>query len=780
MSASITIPVHGMTCAACESRVQRALQHVAGVEVASVNLMMANAAVRYDPAATSPDLLVAAIRATGYDAAIPVATASPIDEAEARDAEQQQEFLLLRRKAVVALVAGAAAMVASTPLMSSGTAIDPLMHGIMVRLSPAAERAAPWLFAVPHAVITWTLAVVTFAVMAWAGRHFYVRAWSALRHRAADMNTLIAVGTSAAFGYSFFATVAPQAFVARGLSPDVYYEAVLLIVAFILTGNALEARAKRRTAYALRVLGELQPRTARVVRAGVELDLEIAQVEAGDEVVVRPGERLPVDGVVIEGESAVDEALLTGESLPVAKHLGDPVIGGSINGTGALRVRATHVGASSTLAGIVRLMHDAQSSRAPVQQLADRISAIFVPSIIALSIVTFIAWAFLAHDAPVMRGFTAAVAVLIIACPCAMGLAVPTAVMVATGRGAQLGVLIKGGEALQRAGDIDTVVLDKTGTVTAGKPLVTEVVAASNRFTVDDIVQLAAGVESLSQHPLAAAIVAERVNRGLTAVAAAAFRSTTSLGAAAMVDGRAVAVGNAAFMQQESVDVAPLDSDATRLAGLGQTPVFVSVDRALAGVIALADPIRPTSAGAIAHLRSAGLHVVLLTGDRPAVANAIAGDAGIATVVAGVTPAGKLAEIARLQDAGHVVAMVGDGINDAPALARADVGIAMGGGTGAAIEAADIALMREDLGAVADAIALSQVTMRVIRQNLFWAFAYNVVMIPIAAGVLYPATGLLLSPVLASAAMALSSVSVVGNSLRLRRALRQHRTSRPK
>lgn len=771
MSASITIPVHGMTCAACESRVQRALRRVPGVEVASANLMMANAAVRYDPAATSPDLLIAAIRATGYDAVVPAAATSPIDEADAHDAAQQQEFLSLRRKALVALVAGAGAMVASIPLMSSGNAIDPLMRGIMLRLAPVAERMAPWLFAVPRAMITWTLAVVTLAVMAWAARHFYVRAWSALRHGTAEMNTLIAVGTSAAFGYSVFATVAPQAFIRRGLSPDVYYEAVLLIIAFILTGNALEARAKRRTAYALRALADLQPRTARVIRAGVELSLAIAAVQSGDEVVIRPGEQLPVDGVVIDGESAVDEALITGESLPVTKRTGDPVVGGSINGTGALRVRTTHVGAESTLAGIVRLMRDAQSSRAPVQRLADRISAIFVPTIIALSIATFVAWTLIAHDAPMMRGFAAAVAVLIIACPCAMGLAVPTAVMVATGRGAQLGVLIKGGEALQRAGDIDTVILDKTGTITQGKPVVTDVIAApSGRYTSNDIVRLAAGVESLSQHPLAAAIVAERANRGLTAAAVAHFRSTSGLGAAATVDGHVIAVGNLAFMHQESLDVTLLEVDADRLAALGRTPVFIAVEGSLAGVIAMADSIRPGSLVAVDRLRSAGLSVVLLTGDRRAVADAIARDTGITAVVAGVTPEGKVLEIARLQGEGRVVAMVGDGINDAPALARADVGIAMGGGAGVAIEAADVALMREDLGAVADAIALSRQTMRVIRQNLFWAFAYNVIMIPIAAGVLYPSTGLLLSPVLASAAMALSSVSVVGNSLRLRSA----------
>ena len=774
MSASITIPVHGMTCAACQSRVQRALQRVEGVEDASVNLMMANAAVRFDPAATSPDRLVAAIRATGYDAALPVATASPLDEAEVRDAEQQQEWVTLRRKAAVALVAGAFAMVVSVPLMSDaggGAAVDPLMRGIMMHLAPLASRVVPWLFTLPRAAITGTLLVVTLAVMMWAGRHFYVRAWSALRHRAADMNTLIAVGTIAAFVYSLVATVAPRAFISRGLSPDVYYEAVLLITAFILTGNALEARAKRRTASALRALADLQPRTARVVRAGIEADLAIAAVLSGDEVLIRPGERLPVDGDVIGGESAVDEALLTGESLPVTKRVGDAVIGGSINGTGALRVRATRVGATSTLAGIVRLMRDAQSSRAPVQQLADRISAIFVPTIIALSAVTFTVWALTAHDAPMMRGFAAAVAVLIIACPCAMGLAVPTAVMVATGRGAQLGVLIKGGEALQRAGDIDTIVLDKTGTVTAGKPVVTDVIMApSSRWIADDVVRLAAGVESLSQHPLAAAIVAERDRRRLTSGAVLDFRSSSGLGATATVDGHAVVVGSAAYLQHGSVDVTPLDADAARLATLGRTPAFVAVDGVLVAVVALADTIRSTSPAAVARLQRAGLQVVLLTGDRAAVAESIGREVGITAIVAGVTPEGKVAEIGRLQGEGHVVAMVGDGINDAPALARADVGIAMGGGTGIAIEAADVALMREDLGAVADAIALSRRTMRVIRQNLFWALAYNVIAIPIAAGVLYPSTGLLLSPVLASAAMALSSVSVVGNSLRLRNA----------
>jgi Cu+-exporting ATPase len=449
--------------------------------------------------------------------------------------------------------------------------------------------------------------------------------------------------------------------------------------------------------------------------------------------------------------------------------VGDPVVGGTVNGTGALRLRATSVGAESTLAGIVRLMRDAQNSRAPLQQLADQISAVFVPVIMGISILTFLVWLLTAVDAPAMRGFSAGVAVLIIACPCAMGLAVPTAVMVATGRGARLGLLIKGGDSLQRTGEVNLVVLDKTGTVTEGKPVVTDVVLApSSRLRADDVLRLAAAIESLSQHPLAGAIVAEAGRRGLGPALVEDFRSASGLGAQASVDQHAVVVGSSTYLRRHSVDVGALDTHANRVAGEGRTPVFVGVDGSLAGMIALADTIRPGSAIAVRRLRAAGVRVVLLTGDRRAVAESIAAEAGIADVVADVSPEGKVAEVARLQRDGHVVAMVGDGINDAPALAQADVGVAMGGGTAIAIEAADVALMREDLGAVADLLMLSRRAVRVIRQNLFWAFAYNVIAVPIAAGVLYPAAGLLLSPVLASAAMALSSVTVIGNSLRLR------------
>ncbi len=735
-----SIPVSGMTCAACQSRVQRTLQKTPGVSDATVNLMMGNATVTYDPAAVSPDALVAAIRDTGYGAEMPAQERSAFEEQEARDASTAKEFKELKRKAVLSGVIGAGAMAAM-----------PFLHHF------------PW--------ATWALLVLTTGVMLTAGRHFYTRAWSAFRHHSADMNTLIAVGTGAAFVYSVIATVVPTFFTSRGVPADVYYEAVILIIAFILTGNAFEARAKRNTAVALRALVHLQPKTARVMRNDVEREVGIEQVVAGDIVVVRPGERIPVDGLVMLGESAVDESMLTGESMPVAKKSGDRVIGGTMNGTGSFRLNATTLGSDSVLAQIVKLMRDAQGSRAPIQALADRISGIFVPVVISISIATFAIWFVLADTAPAVRGFAAAVAVLIIACPCAMGLAVPTAVMVATGKGAELGVLIKGGEALQRAGEIRTVVLDKTGTVTEGKPTVTDLVRAPGFSRSDEeLLRLVASLENSSEHPLAGAIVKYALARGLALATAEAFASVTGRGATGVVEGVALAVGNAALMQDHAVDVAPLATAAERLAGEGRTPMYIAADGALAGLIAVADPIKATSREAIATLHGMGLEVVMLTGDNQRTADAIARVAGVDRVVAGVLPEGKVAEIKRLQAEGKVVAMVGDGINDAPALVQADVGMAMGTGTDVAVEAGDIVLMRGDLRTAAQAIMLSRRTMRTMRENLFWAFIYNVIGIPVAAGVLYPAFGLMLSPVLASAAMAFSSVSVVGNSLRLRRA----------
>ena len=740
MTATARIPVTGMTCAACQSRVQRTLQQQVGVSDATVNLMMGTATVTYDPATVSPETIAAAIRDTGYGAEIPVEERSAFEEQEARDAATAEEFKALRLKAIVSGAIGVVAMV-----------VMPWMHHY---------RWAPWV-----------LLALTAGVMLTAGRHFYTRAWSAFRHHAADMNTLIAVGTGAAYLYSVIATAAPAFFTSRGVPADVYYEAVILIIAFILTGNAFEARAKRNTAVALRALVHLQPKTARVMRGSIEREVGIEHVVAGDIVVVRPGERVPVDGLVVLGESAVDESMLTGESLPVAKRSGDRVIGGTINGTGSFRLNATTLGSDSVLAQIVKLMRDAQGSRAPIQALADRISGIFVPVVISLSIATFATWFVLADTAPAVRGFAAAVAVLIIACPCAMGLAVPTAVMVATGKGAELGVLIKGGEALQRAGEIRTVVLDKTGTVTEGKPTVTDLVRAPGYAGSDDeLLRVVASLEQSSEHPLAGAIVKYAFARGLTLVTAEAFASVTGRGATGVVEGVAVAVGNAALMSDYAVDIAPLLQAAERLAGEGRTPMYVTADGALAGLIAVADPIKATSREAIATLHGMGLEVVMLTGDNQRTADAIARAAGVDRVVAGVLPDGKVAEIKRLQAEGKVVAMVGDGINDAPALVQADVGMAIGTGTDIAVEAGDIVLMRGDLRTAAQAIMLSRRTMRTMKENLFWAFIYNVIGIPVAAGVLYPTFGIMLSPVIASAAMAFSSVSVVGNSLRLRRA----------
>ena len=771
----VTLSVSGMTCAACQARVQRTLEQQPGVHSAAVNLMLANAAIRFDRGLTSAEQLVEAIRETGYGADLPSEASSAIEEQEARDREQEAEFVALRRRAVVSGVAGAIAMLLSMPLMtgsahSHAPSADPFMGWLMRVLTPALRGAMPWAYALPRPVLVWTLFALTLGVMAWAGRHFYVRAWAAFRHGSADMNTLIAVGTGAAFLYSTFVTVAPDVFVSRGLAPDVYFEAVVLIITFILIGNALEARAKRATSRALRALVDLQPPRARVVRGGAEIEVDVSSVLHGDEVIVRPGERIAVDGEVIRGESAVDESMLTGESLPVVKEPGARVIGGSLNGNGLLAIHATTLGRDSVLASIVRLMRDAQGSRAPIQRLADRISGIFVPVVISLSALTFVVWYVAAQEAPALRAFAAAIAVLIIACPCAMGLAVPTAVMVASGRGARLGVLIKGGEALQRAGQVDTVVFDKTGTITEGAPSVTDVmVALDAALTENEMLRFAASLEAASQHPLAGAVVREAARRGIAATRVESFQSVSGKGATGTVDLRRVAVGSSALLTEQNIDTTPLEAEATRLAAAGRTPVFVAVNRRLVAVLGVADPIRATSAAAVARLQREGLEVVVLSGDRPATAAAIAREAGITRVVAGVMPEGKVTEIARLQGEGHVVAMVGDGINDAPALARADVGIAMGGGTDVAVQAADVVLMRIDLHGVADAIALSRRTMRIIRQNLFWAFIYNVIAIPIAAGVLYPATGLLLSPVLASAAMAMSSVSVVTNSLRLRR-----------
>jgi Cu+-exporting ATPase len=558
----------------------------------------------------------------------------------------------------------------------------------------------------------------------------------------------------------------------------VYYEAVVMITAFILAGRAIEARATGRTTAALRALVRLQPATARVVRFGQEVEAPLDTLEPGEEVVVRPGERLPVDGQVVAGASSVDESLLTGESMPVAKKAGDTVIGGTINGTGSLHYRATTLGRDSVLAQIVALMRDAQGTRAPMQQLADRVSAVFVPVVMVLAVLTVAGWWWLGGEAALGRGFLAGVAVLIIACPCAMGLAVPTAVMVASGRAAQRGLLVKGGEALQRAGGVTTVLLDKTGTVTVGAPVVTDGALAGGApwmagGALSDparaLLGAVASLEQRSEHPVAAAVVAAAREAGVPLVPPETFQSTSGGGVAGVVAGVSVAVGTAAFLRDWGVDPVPLAAVVEGWSAAGKTPLLAAVDGRLAGALAVADVVRPESAAAVAHLRALGVEVVLLTGDTPATAQAIARQVGIDQVVAGVLPAGKVAEVRRWQEAGRVVAMVGDGVNDAPALAQADVGMAMGSGTDVAMAAGDVVLRRGAVAGVADAIVLSRRTVRVMRQNLGWAFGYNVVAIPVAMGVLVPLWGVQLSPLLASLTMAFSSVSVVGNSLRLAR-----------
>ena len=774
----ITFPIEGMTCAACQVNVERALTRTEGVRAASVNLMLNSATVEFDPRAVSVSGLLQAVEEVGYGARLPDPNQTMVEEQDARDAAMAAEYADLRRKAIVSMGAGLVAMAAGMPLMAPAAGehaahtvtADPFMRWAMERLSPVLQGAAPWLYTVDRAVLAWGLLVLTVGVMVWAGRQFYVRAWLNLKHRASDMNTLVAVGTGAAFVYSVVATVAPGLFVRAGVAPDVYYEAVIVIIALVLAGRALEARAKRRTADALRALVHLQPDTAHVVRDGREEDLPIDQVRKGDQVIVRPGERVPVDGVVEDGRSAVDESMLTGEPMPVSKAPGARVIGGTVNGTGALSVRVAAVGGDSVLAQVVRLMRDAQASRAPIQALADRISGIFVPAVVGLALLTFVVWLAFAQEASLVRAFAAAVAVLIIACPCAMGLAVPTAVMVATGRGAELGLLIKGGEALQRAGEVGTVVFDKTGTLTQGAPeVVDEQVLADGPFTRDQVLAAAAAIEARSEHPLASAIVRRAASRGLSLAPATAVRAVVGRGIEGHAGDASVRVGSLAFLQETRADgvdalAALANSEQAR------TLVYVAIDGRAAGVLAVADPIRPEAADTVRALHAMGIATVLLTGDDSRTAHAVARSVGIDRVVAGVLPEGKLDEIRRLQAGGAVVAMIGDGINDAPALAQADLGIAMGSGTDVAVDAADIALMHADVRGVARAVGLSRRTLRTMRQNLFWAFVYNVVGIPVAAGVLFPAYGILLSPILASAAMAFSSVSVVANSLRLRRA----------
>jgi Cu+-exporting ATPase len=751
----ISLPIEGMTCASCVRRIEKRLARVPGVERAEVNLATEQAHVVYDPATVDVPALTNAVELAGYRVrelpqppAMP-ATASPArtmdtmpgPAAEPPDAHalaRQREVADLRRKSLVSLGVGVAMMA----LMYLPLGVD------MALLAPV-------------------LLIAATIVQFWAGRTFYAAAWAAGKHGSTNMNTLVAVGTSVAYGYSAFVTLWPTLAARWGFPANLYFETSVIIVALILMGRWLEARARGQTSAAIKALMGLQARTARVIRQGVEQDVPIAAVQVGDLIRVRPGEKVPVDGVMTEGRSALDESMLTGESLPLEKGPGDSVIGATLNTSGSFVFRALKVGKDTALAQIVRLVEEAQGSKAPIQRLADTIASVFVPAILLLAAATFAGWLLFGPEPKLTAALQAAIAVLIIACPCALGLATPTAIMVGAGKAAELGVLIRGGEALEQARKVTTVVLDKTGTLTRGKPAVTQVLPVAG-LAESELLRLAAAAEIGSEHPLGAAIVARAQELGLTLPTAEGFQAIAGRGIRARVEGQELLLGNRAMLAEAGITLNGLADPAQALAAAGATPMFLALDGRAAGTIAVADTLKPESAEAVAELQALGLDVWMLTGDNQATAEAIARQVGIAHVLAEVLPGQKSEQIAALQSQGRTVAMVGDGVNDAPALARADLGIAIGTGADVAMAASDITLIGGDLRGIVTAIALSRQTVGVIKQGLFWAFAYNVVLIPVAMGLLYPFFHVLLSPMLAAAAMAMSSVSVVTNALRLR------------
>jgi Cu+-exporting ATPase len=736
---SVEIPIEGIVCASCIQKIEQALLGLRGVIKAAVNLATGKARVEYLPAETNMGELRRAIEATGYKVII-----VPESE-EAEDIEEairQKEYRKLRLRFIVGIVLAVVIFVGSMP------------HWF------------PW---VPRFLNNffwlWALATPVQFVIGWP---FLRGAWLAFRHRNADMNMLIAVGTLAAYLYSLAATLFPSFFTRAGIAPAVYFDTSAFIIALILFGRLLEARAKSKTSEAIKRLAGLEPKTARVVRSGVESDIPIRDVGVGDTIVVRPGERIPVDGIIEDGRSAVDESMITGESMPVKKGPGDEVIGATLNKTGSFRFRATKVGKDTALAQIIRLVREAQGSKAPIQRLADVIAGYFVPVVMSIAVATFVIWFDFGPSPPLTFALLNFVAVLIIACPCALGLATPTAVMVGTGRGAEHGILIKGGESLETVHKIDIILLDKTGTLTKGEPEVTDILPEAP-WTADELLKLAAAAEKRSEHPLALAVLHFAREKNLPVDDPQDFRAVEGRGVIAQVDGKKVVLGNLNLMADQGAALGSWPQAAESLHGEGKTVIFASVDGEPAGRLAVADTLKENSAEAVESLKRLGIEVIMLTGDDRRTAEAVARTAGIGEVIAQVLPEDKLREIQRLQQVGKKVAMVGDGINDAPALAQADIGIAIGTGTDVAMAASDITLIRGDLRDVASAIALSQKTIRVIKQNLFWAFFYNVIGIPVAAGVLYPFFRALLNPIIASAAMAFSSVSVVSNSLRLRR-----------
>src|SRR3954449_8542125 len=748
-NAACTLEIGGMTCASCVGRVEKALRKLDGVAGAEVNLATEVATVHFDPQQVGLEELTAAVVRAGYSATPRREARTAAEPAQpgadgaggARERDRDAHLTALKRKWQVTLAVGLGLMV----LM-----YVPLYLDAMDWLMPAILVVAP---------------VMQF----WAGRDVYRAAWAAARHGSTNMNRLVALGTGVPYGYSAFVTLWLAAAERWGLPLHVYFETSLVILALVLAGRWMEGRAKKRTAAAITALVGLAPKTARVLRDGAEVDVPVEQVVVGDLVRVRPGEKVPVDGVVTSGATAVDQSMLTGESLPVDKSVGDQLIGATLNRTGTVVLRATAVGADTALAQIVRLVEDAQGAKVPLQRLADRVSAWFVPIVLGLAAATFVAWAIFGPDTGrLTMAITTTIAVLIIACPCALGLATPTAVMVGTGRAAELGILIGNGDALQTARRVTAVVLDKTGTITRGKPALTSVIPVDG-WAEDDVLALVAAAETGSEHPVGEAIVAAATARFLDLPALRSFDAVPGHGIDAVVGDRHVLVGNAALMAARGVDVAGLEAAAAGEAAAGRTPMFVAIDGAPTAVLTVADTVKPQSAEAVAQLRALGVQVWMLTGDNAATAAAIAEQVDIEHVLAEVLPADKAAMVRDLQAQGHVVAMAGDGINDAAALSAADVGIAIGTGADVAIAASDITLVGGDLRGIVSAIALSRRTVTTMKQGLGWAFGYNLLLIPVAAGALYWWNGLLLDPVLASAAMAISSVSVLSNALRLRR-----------
>ncbi len=773
-TATVSFSVEQLHYAPSVLPLEQALRRVPGVIAAAANQATETVAVTYVPGTTTAEELEGAVREAGFRVAEPIAAEDPL---ERERLARRREIRTLTWKFALAACVTVVSMLGAMLLMAHdadvtlrqadlfGRLLMPLALRLQEALAGRGMLDPRWIRAI--------LAVITLPVVVWSGGQFYRGTWSGLRHRTADMNTLIGVGTGAAYLYSFVATIAPELFTGMGRSADVYYESVSAIIGLILLGRLLEARAKGRTSEAIRRLAALRARTAHVIRDGKESDIAVEAVLPGDLVVVKPGETIPVDGLVTEGASAVDESMLTGEPIPVGKKIGDEVIGATVNTTGSVTFRATRVGKDSALGQIVQLVEDAQSTKAPIQRLADQVAGVFVPIVIAVAIAAFVAWFDFGPEPALVFSTVALVTVLIIACPCALGLATPTAILVGTGKAAEQGILIRSGEALERLSKVRTVLLDKTGTLTEGRPTVTHIITAKRpdgtSLAPAEVLKWAASVEQRSEHPLALAVVKAAKGRNVDLLPVEKFALMEGRGVRGTVDRRIIEVISLRHARERSLELSALGADADRLAAQGRTPVIVVVNNTVYAVIAISDPIKPTAKEAVTLLKRMGLSVMMLSGDVKRGAEAVAAEVGIDEILAEVLPSQKADIVKKLQRQGRHVAMVGDGINDAPALAQADVGIAIGTGTDIAMEASDVTLIRGDLRGAVTAIQLSRRTMGTIRLNLFWAFVYNVIGIPIAAGVLFPFFHVLLSPVFASAAMAWSSLSVVLNSLTLRR-----------